>query len=713
MGGNRRVRGLSKDESGLSPPGTDEEPQRTVQDSETEVKKASNGATFVSNELGLDQRLVKGLAKAGFIYPTPVQSSCIPLALEGKDLLVRARTGSGKTAAYGLPVLQKILHTEVTDTRKAVRAIVLVPTRELCEQVKQQLSALAAFCGDAIDIVSLSGDNVKAQRARLRDSPNVVISTPSRLVGHLDAGDLELTECLETIVVDEADLVLSFGYRDDMRTLTARLPNICQGFLVSATMNQDLNDLKRIILQNPVVVKLDSGQTDGPPPLTQLYLPLADEKDKLLAIFAFIKLGLMPGKGLLFVNDVDSTFRVKLFLEKFGIRSAVLNAELPLNSRMHILEEFNHGIFDYLLATDDSMDVDPVTADDVDSEGEVEEEDDDEEGGGVLSEGDLGTTETSRERSTSGHTKMGNKQTIKKYKGSNAATANNIEYGVARGVDFQRVHFVLNVDCPPTLSSYVHRIGRTARGGSSGKALTLVVCENEAEVAMLEEVQASQPEVHNDAYDKGRTSTQLAFHSTATPQPMRMKFDIGEVEQFRYRVSDVAKRITRVMIREARLAELKAEIVNSEKLCDYFAKHPDDLKILRHDKATLKLNERLEHLKHVPDYLMPTGLEINTESATRRRKRKRAGVKWQQGSGTNQERRKDNDPLQNFSALSSKSGNRGGSSNYRGMYSSEIPQQASTSGRQKWKKLHNKGKFGGKPRNANRFGNKKTKFNPP
>ncbi len=97
-------------------------------------------------------------------------------------------------------------------------------------------------------------------------------------------------------------------------------------------------------------------------------LPPPPPKDKLLAIFAFIKLGLMPGKGLLFVNDVDSTFRVKLFLEKFGIRSAVLNAELPLNSRMHILEEFNHGIFDYLLATDDSMDVDPVTADDVDSE---------------------------------------------------------------------------------------------------------------------------------------------------------------------------------------------------------------------------------------------------------------------------------------------------------------------------------------------------------
>ncbi len=89
MGGNRRARGLSKDESRLSPPGTDEEPQRTVQDSEPEVKKASNRATFALNGLGLDRRLVKGLAKAGFIYPTPVQSSCIPLALEGKDLLVR------------------------------------------------------------------------------------------------------------------------------------------------------------------------------------------------------------------------------------------------------------------------------------------------------------------------------------------------------------------------------------------------------------------------------------------------------------------------------------------------------------------------------------------------------------------------------------------------------------------------------------------------
>ncbi len=239
----------------------------------------------------------------------------------------------------------------------------------------------------------------------------------------------------------------------------------------------------------------------------------------------------------------------------------------------------------------------------------------------------------------------------------------------------------------------MHRIGRTARGGSSGKALTLVLCGNEAEVAMLEEIQASQPNVHNDVYNHGHTTnTPVALDSTATPQPTRVKFDIGEVEQFRYRVSDVAKHITRVMIREARLAELRAEMVNSEKLHDYFAKHPEDLKILRHDKATLKLNERPEHLKHVPDYLMPTGLRVNTDSATRRRKRKRAGVKWQQGAGTNQERRKDNDPLQNFSTttLSSKTGGRGGSGSYRGMYSSEIPQQASTSGRQKWKKLHNK-----------------------
>ncbi len=218
--------------------------------------------------------------------------------------------------------------------------------------------------------------------------------------------------------------------------------------------------------------------------------------------------------------------------------------------------------------------------------------------------------------------------------------------------------------------SYVHRIGRTARGGSSGTALTLVVCGNEAEVAMLEEIQASQPEVDDGGaacVTRSANSTpQLALHpssSTTIRQPMRMQFDIREIEQFRYRVSDVAKRITRIMIREARLAELKAEIINSDKLRDYFARHPDDLKILRHDKTTLKLNERPEHLKHVPDYLMPTGVQLSTANpSSRRRKRKRAGVKWQQGAGPNQERRKDNDPLQNFSAaLSCKGGgDRGG-----------------------------------------------------
>ncbi len=240
----------------------------------------------------------------------------------------------------------------------------------------------------------------------------------------------------------------------------------------------------------------------------------------------------------------------------------------------------------------------------------------------------------------------------------------------------------------------MHRIGRTARGGSSGKALTLVVCRNEAEVAVLEEIQASQPEIdNNDAYDMGHASTtHPSMQRSKSRQPMRMQFDIREVEQFRYRVSDVAKHITRVMIREARLTELKAEIINSEKLRDYFERHPGDLKILRHDRTTLKLNERLEHLKHVPDYLVPTGIQLNTDPASRRRKRKRAGIKWQQGAGAKQERRKDNDPLQNFSAAAVLSTTKGGdrSGKYRVMHSSEIPQQTSTAGRQRWKKIHNK-----------------------
>ncbi len=380
--------------------------------------------TFSAFDFGLDRRLIKAVSRMGFVYPTLVQSKAVPLALEGKDLLVRARTGSGKTAAFALPTLHKVLLTKAeqqqereeasggaaaaaaaaaaaTTTRagkkkqqqqqqqqqqhpgkavpRGVLAVVLVPTKELCDQTYRTFWDLTYYCRDVINVQALVGGGdaatMSAQQALLRDRPDVLISTPSRLLSHLQAGNVVLKDSVQTLVMDEADLILSFGYDEDVKQVVAALPRIYQGMLMSATLSPELDDLKRVVLHSPAVLKLEEGRTDGD--LLQFYVPLP-EADKLLLVFVFLKLGVLEGKGLFFVNSLDGCYSLKLFLEQFSIRAAVLNAELPLNSRLHTLQEFNRGIFDFLIATDESMDAACGKGSD-DSESEEEEEEKEEE----------------------------------------------------------------------------------------------------------------------------------------------------------------------------------------------------------------------------------------------------------------------------------------------------------------------------------------------
>ena len=177
--------------------------------------------------VGLDYRLTKCLKKLGFQYPTLVQTKSLPLAITaGRDLLVRARTGSGKTLAYCLPILHKILKGLETDSGSTnydgfVKAVILVPTKELCMQVTNTLNNLTHFCDDEITVGTLiAGSNASAaalaqQEAMLRDEPNIIISTPAGLLAHiLSEGSIlksSMKHSVETLVVDEADLVLSYG----------------------------------------------------------------------------------------------------------------------------------------------------------------------------------------------------------------------------------------------------------------------------------------------------------------------------------------------------------------------------------------------------------------------------------------------------------------------------------------------------------------------
>ena len=285
---------------------------------------------------------------------------------------------------------------------------------------------------------------------------------------------------------------------------------------MSATLSPELHKLKHVVLHSPAVLKLEEDEDDENTlanlkegNLMQFYLNLPT-KDKYLVLYVFLKLGLLKGKGLFFVNTIDGGYRLKLFLEQFHIRSAVLNAELPSKSRLNIIEHFNVGNFDYLIATDDATD---------------------------------------RRGMWHKNKKDQDENDEKKHKKGSKRKNRDEEYGVSRGLDFRGVSFVVNVDLPTSPESYTHRIGRTARGGANGVALTLVDGSKREEMEMLDLIQENQPNMSNagntgdeelkeaSAEDGGEGLGDISI-AQVQRQPCPLDFDLKEIEGFRYRVED-------------------------------------------------------------------------------------------------------------------------------------------------------------------------------
>ncbi|KAL4144403.1 hypothetical protein PRNP1_013536 [Phytophthora ramorum] len=651
---------------------------------------------FAECEFGLDRRLTKAVAKMRFVHATLVQVHCIPLALQGKDLLVRARTGSGKTAAFALPLLHKILQhkQDAPASDPAVRALVLVPTKELVEQTRRHMTELMYYCQDTVSLLALGGQSMSAQQALLRDAPDVLVATPGRLVAHLEAGNLALKESVQTVVIDEADLVLSFGYGEDIRTIFNALPKACQTFCMSATLSPELEKLKRSVLHNPAVVKLEEGATDGK--LQQFYLPVKPA-DKDLLLYALLRLGVVSGKVIFFVNSTEAAYRLKLFFEQFVIKSAVLNAKLPHNSRQHIIEEFNRGLFDYLIATDDSVDRDVGEEDEEEEDEEVEEEDEDDdekeddkeksdsESDAVEDDEKKGDDSDSDKEEDDDSEKEDDEamdsdddeaddadeqKQEKKSVGSKRGRADDESYGVSRGVDFRGVQFVINVDFPKSVRAYTHRIGRTARGGASGTALSLVSKDSPKEERALKRVQAKQQAVRSEAND-------------VLAQPAELAFDLKEIDCFRYRVEDVRRAVTRVAVREAQLADVKKEMLNSERLAAHFEANPRDLNMLEHDKVVGSAPVQL-HLATIPDYLVPIELQPPAPARTKKKHNKRQRI-------ADGKRRTDNDPLHTFVAPDADNDKKQTVEDRISYGNSGVGK--STAGRQQWKKQHRKGHF--------------------
>ncbi|KAF7216791.1 probable ATP-dependent RNA helicase DDX56 [Nothobranchius furzeri] len=508
------------------------------------------------HEMGLDDRLLKAVADLGWSQPTLIQEKAIPLALEGKDILARARTGSGKTAAYAIPVIQRILASKQCVREQDVRALVLVPTKELGQQVQIMMRQLTSYCSRDVRVADISGKaDVSTQRPILMEKPDVVVGTPSRVLAHLNAQNLVLHSCLEMMVVDEADLLFSFGFEADLKNLLCHLPKIYQSFLMSATFSEEVQALKELLLHNPVILKLQGSQLPDSSQLQQ-YTIKCEEEDKFLLIYTLLKLQLVRGKTLMFVGAMDRSYRLKLFLEQFGIPACVLNSELPIQSRCHIITQFNQGFYDIIIATDEQS---------------------------------LASSQT-----TSGKKKKKSKE--------KGGKAKDKEYGVSRGVDFQSVSNVINFDFPTNVESYIHRVGRTARADNPGTALSFI---SHTEMDLLSQVE------------------EALSGDSADPVLKPYEFKMDEIEGFRYRCRDAMRAVTKQAVREARLKEIKQELLNSEKLKTYFEDNPRDLQLLRHDKdlhpAVIK-----PHLKNIPDYLIPETLKgvVNPLSSKRRRRMK-------------------------------------------------------------------------------------------
>ncbi|ORX49978.1 DEAD-domain-containing protein [Piromyces finnis] len=543
------------------------------------------------SDLSLDSRLLRAISKLGYKEATLVQENTIPLALSGKDILAQARTGSGKTSAYCLPVIQKIILSKEllpsnSKERNNVRAIILVPTRELADQVHKHIKELTIYLPDITSINISSGEQSQIN-SLLSEKPDIIVVTPSRMLKQFELKNVELNEAFESFVIDEADLIVSFGYDEDLRKILNYLPNLYQSYLLSATVDADVNALKQIVLRNPAVLTLKDEEPESK--LTQYYYRCTD-KEKFLHVYFLFKLKVEPfgsHKTLIFVNDIDRCYRLKLFLEQFGIRSCVLNSELPVQSRIHAVEEFNRGMYNYLIATDEAGDI-------------------------------------------KGKSKTQNPKKNEKKKSGKKKSDN--EYGVSRGIDFQNVKAVINFDFPESQTSYMHRVGRTARGvGNEGFSLSFINTDNKV----------------NDQEEKVFKEVEEHFESV-NQQLLPFEIDKNAIEGFRYRVEDGIRAVTRVAVREARIKELKSEIITSEKLKAHFEDNPKDLQALRHDKA-LHTARVQAHMKHVPDYLLPDS--VDGEKIKSQAGPQKVYFKKQRYNPHRRNQKKKSNPLTSFSYM--------------------------------------------------------------
>ena len=354
-------------------------------------------------QLGLNDPLVQAIDEVGYEAPTPIQRKTIPLLLEGKDLIGQAQTGTGKTAAFGLPILQKL-----DLDRKEVQALVLTPTRELAIQVAEAIHTYSRKLGRVRVLPVYGGQSIQTQLGRLKSGVHVVVGTPGRIMDHLRRGSLDFS-ALKIVVLDEADEMLRMGFIEDVEWILEQGPQILQTALFSATMPLEIRRIADRYLKDPVEAMIEH-KTLTVPTVQQRYMNVS-ENQKLDALTRLLETEITSGEAvLIFSTTKVGAAALAEKLQARGYAAEAMHGDMNQAQRENVVRRLRNGQVEIVAATDVA----------------------------------------------------------------------------ARGWDVERISLVINYDIPYDTESYVHRIGRTARAGRTGKAVLFVTPR---QMRMLREIQ--------------------------------------------------------------------------------------------------------------------------------------------------------------------------------------------------------------------------------
>ncbi|GGP37915.1 DEAD/DEAH box helicase [Shewanella saliphila] len=295
--------------------------------------------------LGLRDTIVKALAEVGYSNPTPIQQQTIPVILQGKNLLAAAQTGTGKTASFVLPILERLADTQ-TQRKKRIRALILTPTRELAVQVQSNIVAYAKHV-DVSSFVIYGGVDEKPQKQALIDGVDILVATPGRLLDLYTQRAVHFDE-LEVLVLDEADRMLDMGFIEDINKIIDKLPSERQSLLFSATLSNQVRALAKTAIHRPVEISVITDKSSAPK-ISQ-WLTTVD-KDKKSALLSHLIKTQAWDQALIFIETKQGAAKLVSQLEKRDIEAECIHSGRSQPVREQILADFKSGKIQYLVAT--------------------------------------------------------------------------------------------------------------------------------------------------------------------------------------------------------------------------------------------------------------------------------------------------------------------------------------------------------------------------